>query len=143
MQQCKDEIRKIREEAIAEREQEGKTNDIEGECEGSPCEDEFESEEGSEGEDNLFALLLPLRVLRLLLDDAPRGNLEETGLLGRLGCHNCRRSLLSSRPVVVQLVRIVSRRSVTCRLMSISFFLSQEMFNSLRVVPRCSCRATY
>lgn len=50
MQQCKDEIRKIREDAIAEREQEGKTNDNEGECEGSPCEDEFESEEGSEGE---------------------------------------------------------------------------------------------
>ena len=65
------------------------------------------------------------------------------GLCGRLAGQNCFSSRLSSCPVVVQLVMMLSRRSCTWRLRSSSFFLSQLTLSSCRDVPRLNCRVMY
>ncbi len=65
------------------------------------------------------------------------------GLWGRLEGQNWRSSLLSSWPVVVQLARMLSRRSWTWRFSSSSFFLSQLTLSSCRDVPRFSWREMY
>ncbi|OZA86380.1 MAG: hypothetical protein B7X76_05230 [Azorhizobium sp. 39-67-5] len=69
--------------------------------------------------------------------------LKRAGLCGRLVGQNCLSSRLSSWPVVVQLVMMLSRRSWTWRFKSISFFLSQLTLSSCREVPRLNCRVMY
>lgn len=69
--------------------------------------------------------------------------LNRAGLCGRLVGQNCFSSRLSSWPVVAQLLVILSRRSCTWRLRSISFFFSQLTLSSWREVPRLNCRVMY
>ena len=86
-------------------------------------------------------LPLPVGLVAALRD--PPSKLIRAGLEGRLFCQNWRSSLPTSWPVVDQLFRIVSRSSKTWRLMSSSFFFSQDTLSSFRDVPRFSCRAIY
>lgn len=79
----------------------------------------------------------------LLALEAGSKKAARAGLCGRLAGQYWRSSLLSSWPVVDQLVRMLSLSSWAWRLRSSSFFFSQLTLSSWRDVPRLSCRAMY
>lgn len=79
----------------------------------------------------------------LLAVEAGSKKAARAGLCGRLAGQYWRSSLLSSWPVVDQLVRMLSLSSWAWRLRSSSFFFSQLTLSSWRDVPRLSCRAMY
>ena len=81
-----------------------------------------------------FPRVLPMSILFLALG---------AGLPGRLFCQSCRNSRPSSWPVLVQLCRILSRISATCRLISSSFFFSHDTFSSCLEAPRLNWREMY
>ena len=65
------------------------------------------------------------------VDEAPGAGLDgRRGVNAPLFAQNCFSSFDSSWPVVVQLLRMESRSSVTWRFRSSSFFLSQETLSS-------------